>query len=358
MAGYVSGINNTFAFKNRIINGDARFDQRSRGASVTPTNNNIYVIDRWKVVITSTPTFNVGQNRNNITPAPGFISYIGAVSNSNHTMIASDAFVLFTTIEGQNVSDFSWGTSYAQTATISFWAYTTIPGTYGGSVTNDTQNRSCVFSYSVPVANTWTYCYATIPGDTAGTWTNTGTTGGVVVNFALGIGSNFTNATTGTWASFRSYGPTGLTNIITQTNAVLYLTGVQFELGTLPSAWDMRPYTLEEQLVKRYYQFVSAGTMANAISTNSVALFAKCQPPMRTAPQPVSNSSPASRATFNNGTGTTTATVTLLSTGTGMSVDGGIITVTGTWQGAGPYGAGTTIWALNTTSQIALDADL
>jgi hypothetical protein len=120
----------------------------------------------------------------------------------------------------------------------------------------------------------------------------------------------------------------------------------------------MRPYTLEEQLVKRYYQFVSAGTMANAISTNSVALFAKCQPPMRTAPQPVSNSSPASRATFNNGTGTTTATVTLLSTGTGMSVDGGIITVTGTWQGAGPYGAGTTIWALNTTSQIALDADL
>jgi hypothetical protein len=208
------------------------------------------------------------------------------------------------------------------------------------------------------VANTWTYCYATIPGDTTGTWITTGTTGGFVLNFPLGIGSNFTNATTSSWAAFRVYGPTGLTNIITQTNALLYLTGVQFELGQLPSAWDMRPYTLEEQLVKRYYQFVSAGTMANAISTNSVALFAKCQPPMRTAPQPVSNSSPASRATFNNGTGTTTATVTLLSTGTGMSVDGGIITVTGTWQGAGPYGAGTTIWALNTTSQIALDADL
>jgi hypothetical protein len=47
-----------------------------------------------------------------------------------------------------------------------------------------------------------------------------------------------------------------------------------------------------------------------------------------------------------------------LSTASGMAVDGGIITVTGTWQGPGPYGAGTTIWALNTTSQIALDADL
>jgi hypothetical protein len=41
-----------------------------------------------------------------------------------------------------------------------------------------------------------------------------------------------------------------------------------------------------------------------------------------------------------------------------MATDGGIITVSGTWAGAGPYGAGTTIWALNTTSQIALDADL
>jgi hypothetical protein len=273
-------------------------------------------------------------------------------------MAASDAFLMFTTIEGQNVSDFSWGTPYAQPAAISFWAYTSIPGTYGGSVTNDAQNRSCAFSYYITTANTWTYCSASIPGDTTGTWTTTGTSGGIVLNFPLGIGSNFTNANTGTWAAFRVYGPTGLTNIITQTNAVFYITGVQFELGALPSAWDIRPLTTEEQLVKRYYQYVSAGTMANAISTNTMALFAKFSPSMRNAPVAVSNSSPTRTVTFNNGTGTTTATSVTVSTSSGVAVDGGIITVSGTWAGVGPYGAGTTIWALNTTSQIALDADL
>ena len=358
MAGYVSGINNTFAYKNRIINGDARFDQRSKGASVTPSANNIYVIDRWKVVLSAAPTFSVGQNKGGAANAPGFISYIGAVSSGAHTMAAADAFVLFTTIEGQNVSDFGWGTAYAQTATLSFWAYATIPGTYGGSVTNDAQNRSNCFYYNIPFANSWTYCYATISGDTGGTWITTNTNGGFVINFPLGIGSNYTNATTSTWAPFRVFGPTNITNIITQTNAVLYLTGVQFELGALPSAWDARPYTTEEQLVKRYYQYVSAGTMANAISTTSMALFAKFSPPMRNAPVASSNSSPTRTVTFNNGTGTTTATLVTISTNSGMAVDGGIITVSGTWAGVGPYGAGTTIWALNTTSQIALDADL
>jgi hypothetical protein len=72
----------------------------------------------------------------------------------------------------------------------------------------------------------------------------------------------------------------------------------------------------------------------------------------------VSSSFPSFLATFYHGTGTSTSTSITLSTASGMAVDGGIITVTGTWQGAGPYGAGTTIWALNTTSQIALDADL
>jgi hypothetical protein len=360
MTGYVSGINNTFGFKNRIINGDGRFDQRSKGASFTPTANNIYFMDRWKVVITSTPTFTCGQNKGGITPAPGFISYIGAVSAGNSTIAAADAFLMFTTIEGQNASDFGWGTSYAQTATLSFWAYTSIPGTYGGSVTNDLQNRCQAFSYSMPFANSWTYCYATITGDTTGTWVTTGTTGGFVINFPVGIGTNFTvnPYIPGQWTSFRTYGPRGLTNITTVSGAVLYLTGVQFELGSLPSAWDARSYTTEEQLVKRYYQYISAGTMANAISTNSMALFVKCQPPMRNAPVVVSNSSPTLRATFSNGTSTTTATLITLSSASGMAIDGGIVTVQGTWQGAGPYGAGTTIWALNTTSQIALDADL
>ena len=36
-----------YVLKNRIINGDMRIDQRNAGASVTPTLDQTYTVDRW-----------------------------------------------------------------------------------------------------------------------------------------------------------------------------------------------------------------------------------------------------------------------------------------------------------------------
>ena len=40
-------------FRNRIINGAMVIDQRNAGASVTPTTNLTYTLDRWSAVLTA-----------------------------------------------------------------------------------------------------------------------------------------------------------------------------------------------------------------------------------------------------------------------------------------------------------------
>ena len=46
--GYISAPN-TFGFKNRIINGDMRIDQRNVGGAVSIDNGAVFTVDRWQV---------------------------------------------------------------------------------------------------------------------------------------------------------------------------------------------------------------------------------------------------------------------------------------------------------------------
>ena len=235
--------------KNRIINGAMVIDQRNAGASVTA--NSVYSVDRWLAISDTSNKWSVQQNAGSVTPPAGFTYYVGGTSSSAYSPISTDYFGFSQRIEGYNSADLAWGTSNAKPITLSFWAYSSLTGSFGGSLLNSSQNRCYPFSYTISSANTWTQISITIAGDTSGTWLTTNGIG-IVLFFSMGAGSSrvgTANAWTGTSNVFA---PTGSVNVVSTSGATLYLTGVQLEAGTTASPFEYRQYGTELTLCQRY----------------------------------------------------------------------------------------------------------
>ena len=252
VAGSNLGAGNASIMKNRIINGAMVIAQYGTG-STTPTASGYYSCDRWKTSMSVASKFSIQQNAGGLTPAvtTGFTNYLGATSASAYAVGAAETFNINQIIEGYNIADLAWGTANAKTVTLSFWAYSSLTGTFGGSLKNGTSARSYPFSYSIPVANTWTQISVTVAGDTSGTWA-TDNTGGMIVTFSLGSGSTF-SGTAGAWATANYTSATGATSVVGTNGATFYITGVQLEVGSAATGFEYRQITTETALCQRYY---------------------------------------------------------------------------------------------------------
>ncbi len=268
-------------FKNRIINGSMAIDQWHSGASYNVQGGE-YAVDRWATNASQTSKFSAQQNAGSITPPIGFSNYLGLTSIAATTVGAGDIFNTAQYIEGFNFADMQWGTANAKTITLSAWVYSSLTGTFGGALTNSSASRSYPFSYSIPVANTWTQISILIAGDTTGTWIGATNGIGVRVYFSLGTGSTRAN-TAGAWAAGDYRTATGSVNVVSTNGATLYITGVQIEVGTTATNFDYRPYGTEFSLCQRYYStgfMISSKTAAGAGSTYNATF----QTQMRSAP--------------------------------------------------------------------------
>ena len=242
-----------YGFKNRLINGAAVIDQRTSGAAVTGVSGGSFCVDKWRCGgAFNAGRFTIQQNLNSITPPAGFTNYMGVTTTTAESPPSSGAVYVFVQwIEGYNIADLGFGTANAKTITLSFWARSSLTGTFAGDVTNGSQDRSYVFTYSLPTANTWTYCTVTIPGCTTGTWDTTNGAG-MGLRFSLGIGSTYLTSSTNQWLTGQYEGATGQTNVVSTSGATWYMTGAQLEVGVSATTFDYRPYTTELQLCQRY----------------------------------------------------------------------------------------------------------
>jgi hypothetical protein len=235
-------------FKNRIINGDMRIDQRNAGAAVTA--NGAFPVDRFVVANGTDGAYSVQQDSS--APA-GFVNSVKfTTTTADGTLTTTQNAHVRQRIEGTNVSDLAWGTANAKTVTLSFWVRSSLTGTFGGSLRNGANDRSYPFTYTISAANTYEYKTVTIAGDTTGTWlTTTGT--GIDVLFSLGAGPD-RSGTAGAWNSNNNTSATGAVSVIGTLNATWYITGVQLEVGPSATSFDYRPYGTELMLCQRYFQ--------------------------------------------------------------------------------------------------------
>jgi hypothetical protein len=316
---YMSAAGLGFGMRNRIINGAMVIDQRNAGASVTPADG-AYTLDRWSTIMTTASKFTIQQNAGSVSTLAngGFTNYLGITSSSSYSVLAGDIFGIHQRIEGFNTSDLLWGTANAKTVTLSFQVYSSLTGTFGGSLINSAANRSYPFTYSIPTANTWTTVSLTIAGDTSGTWIGATNGFGIQVNFGVGGGSTY-SGTAGAWASQQKYTATGATSVVGTNGATFYITGVQLEKGSTATSFDYRPYGTELMFCQRYYVEMPniSGTSTgvgrvigtvNSASGNPIVGNLYLPVPMRAAPGVTAygggKSGSGSISTYSGGSGT------------------------------------------------------
>ena len=277
-----------FNFKNRIINGDMRIDQRNAGASSSVINT--YTVDRWVYYASQSGKLGWQQNSGGVTPPVGFNNYLGFASASAYSVTSSDYFLLRQPIEGFNTADLGWGTANAKTVTLSFWVRSSLTGTFGGSLRNNAANRSYPFTYTINSANTWELKTITIAGDTSGTWV--GATNGIGLNVTFSLGAGTTQSgTAGAWASADYNSATGATSVVGTNGATFYITGVQLEVGSSASNFEYVDITTQTAMCQRYFVKSNpdngsrcGGSWGSMYSTGSAALNGNLPITMRTPP--------------------------------------------------------------------------
>lgn len=236
-------------FRNRILNGCMRIDQRNSGAAVSlPTASSLYTLDRW-ACNKDTAGATVTAQQSSVVPS-GFTKALLLTVSTGAAAGASDQNLFQQIVEGFNVGDLGWGTSSAQSVSVSFWVRSSVTGTYGLSLSNSAANRAYLATYSIDAANTWEYKTVVIPGDTTGTWL-TDNSSGIRVRWDFGSGSS-RQGTAGSWGTTLFNTVSTRANLIGTSGATLYITGVQLEAGPTATPFERRPYSVELGMCQRY----------------------------------------------------------------------------------------------------------
>jgi hypothetical protein len=292
-----------YVLKNRIINGAMVISQRN-GTNATTTADD-YPVDRFQIANNSAATFSAVQS----TTAPaGFNnSFYFNVTAADSSVTGADRTFIRHRIEGYNIADLGFGTASAKTITLSAQVYSSVTGTFGGAILNNAEDRSFAFTYSIPVANTWTPISITIAGDTTGTWLTTNSRG-MNVLFSLGMGSDLTTAA-GSWTAGQYYSATGCTNLISTNGANFYITGVQLEQNTSATPFERRLYNQELANCQRYYYTIGGENVYNyagiGMSYTTTAMYGVTVPfPVNMRAVPTFSYSALGNWYFDNGAGT------------------------------------------------------
>ena len=248
---------------NRIINGDMRIAQRGNNGTALG-----YTVDRWALSASQTGKFAWSQQSSlNFGEFPYGLLF---QSSSAYAPLASDYFSIAQFIEADAISDFQWGRASAQPVTLSFWAWCSLGGTFGGAIRNGpTVTRSYPFTYAL-TANVWTKVIIPIPGDTAGTWALTGNNVGGGVYFDLGSGATL-RAPAGAWASGNFVGANGAASVVATNGAQFYLTGVKLELGSVATPFNRQSLAKSMADCQRYYQKIGGAIVGDIILQGYVA---------------------------------------------------------------------------------------
>ena len=256
----IASIGSTFIGmgRNRFINGDMNIDQKYAGAAATANNSTLgYVPDMFLLLSNFGGALEgvMTVQRQSATPPTGFLNYARiTVTTADASISAANAYEYLSAIEGNNVRDLLFGSANAKPVSLSFWVRSSLTGTFGGGIVNEAQDRSYVFQYTINAANTWERKTVSLAGDTTGTWV-TGTGRGVQLFWDMGSGSNF-EGTASAWngAASAKWRAAGNTRLISTNGATWDMTGVQFEVGSISTAFEYRFFAFELQLCQRYYE--------------------------------------------------------------------------------------------------------
>ena len=238
---------------NLIINGDMRIGQRGY-TFVSPTNTD-YTLDRWMWTqvgqgAVTVARYNSGQGIND----KHYNDLRVDVTTADTSLLATDIYLIRQKIEGRMLTDSGWGAASAQDMTLSFVSNHTLAGTYCVALRNETLDRSYIAEYTQASGDTWEQQEITIPGDVTGTW-DRGTGIGIELNWI--IATSPTSSWVGTadsWTSTNDLNTANQVNGMGSTSYNFRLANVKLEYGSAATSFVSRPFSVELDMCRRYYE--------------------------------------------------------------------------------------------------------
>lgn len=247
------GTDSLFGFRNRIINGGMRINQRGGTTTFSGTGTTTYGLDRCRGTASGSGSWTMQQSTDVPTGA-GFTNSMQInVTTAATSIINNDCYYFAHLIEGNNIADLGWGTAGAKTVTISFWVKSSITGSYSIALMNTEFTRSYLTTYTINSANTWERKVITMPGDVGATSIVTDNGIGMGIVFDFGFAPGYETTTTNSWLASPKYAIAGQTKIILTQNATWRITGLQLEEGSTATPFEWRQYGTELALCQRYF---------------------------------------------------------------------------------------------------------
>jgi hypothetical protein len=286
-------VENLFSFRNRIINGDMRIDQRNNGsaAPATGAQNNAYGVDRFYTRAFGGagdyPAGTLHNSQRSTDAPPGFSYSLRVTAAQNIAYPVGGARLgawIQQPIEADNVLDLLNGSGGTVAFTISFWAKASKTGVVSVSVECYNVGGSYCTTVNINQANTWEYKTVTIPAQNSYNFSS-GNGNGLELKIGLASNTSWLVSTLNQWnngSTSRGVLASTQTNFLAATNDYLAITGVQLEAGSTVTPFERRPYGLELSLCERYYQIISASNHRFFTSTTATSGVSICVESLRT----------------------------------------------------------------------------
>ena len=247
--------------RNLIINGALQVAQR--GTSFTLGNASAkYPADRFFVQDVNSSSGEATVSQSTTAPTNFKNSLKIDVTTADTSLVAGDQYKIEYRVEGQDIAHLNFGTSSAQTVTLSFYIRSNKTGNTSVALLNSDNNRAYVATFTIDSADTWERKEITIAGDQSGTWLDTN---GIGLRLRWGsFGSTAQTSSVNQWQANQVMSTDdNPINFFDSTDNELYLTGIQLEVGEQATPFEHRSFGEELALCQRYYYHTySYGTPA------------------------------------------------------------------------------------------------
>ena len=283
-----AGFSDAVNFRNIIINGDMSIAQRGTSqASAGSSGGSYQTIDRFKFIPVNIGTWTMSQDTD-VPSGQGFAKSLKMdCTTAAASPIAGAQLYLRTKFEGQNLQYLKYGTSSAESMTLSFWVKCNKATTASIQLQDHDNSKMVTKSYTINSADTWEKKTITFNGNTSNSFTNDANLS-LDVRWWLESGSDFTSGTpSGDWeANDNTKRNNNNLALSSSTSNEFYITGVQLEAGQTASEFEFLPHDINLRRCLRYYYSddCDLDITIRRVSDSSRGVHKTLPVPMRTAP--------------------------------------------------------------------------
>lgn len=249
-------------FKNLIINGDACVNEISGNGYTlfSADSKGLMRLDCWE---SRNPQGSASTEQANQDTSGGGLNGHASLGDSikvttgsamGTTLSADEYGILRQCIEGYSVNQI-----LDSSFSFSFWIKSHVTGTFYVSFTDRVDGVSYLTPLTINAANTWEYKkIEDIPSLRSGSVNLTGAQDGTFlkVQFCWGAGTNYNTSTTfNQWTSGFHIAGSNQT-YFGATTGYFSVTDIQLEAGRSATIFERRPYPIELQMCKRYWEYI------------------------------------------------------------------------------------------------------